>query len=111
MNCVKKIAPESRTETNTSEPKAKLAMSEGASPLNPRIKGGLVSPQILEELAGTPYACSSLEQLAGGTANYTFKGTLTSPLVDGTTEVAIKNSKPYSASSNTFPLDISRSVG
>ena len=86
-------------------------MSERASPVNPRIKGELVSSQILEELAGTPYACSSLEQLAGGTANYTFKGTLTTPLVDATSEIAIKNSKPYSASSNSFPLDISRSVG
>ncbi|KAH8895098.1 hypothetical protein GQ53DRAFT_839453 [Thozetella sp. PMI_491] len=79
-------------------------------PFETTIDSDGVQPGILEELASTPYACSALEQLRGGTANYTFKGTLVQALPDGTTKIMIKHSRPYSASNNSFELDIGRAA-
>lgn len=51
---------------------------------------------ILEELAFTPYACSSVEQVSGGVVNFTFRGFLSNPLPDGSSSVIIKHSKDFS---------------
>ncbi|KAK3692467.1 kinase-like domain-containing protein [Podospora appendiculata] len=67
-----------------------------------------VSRHVQAELDGTRYACSSLEALTGGTANFIFKGLLTQPLDDGTREIAIKHGKGYVASQPGFPLTTDR---
>ncbi|EAQ88958.1 hypothetical protein CHGG_05577 [Chaetomium globosum CBS 148.51] len=50
-----------------------------------------VTEDVLQGLSNTEYACSSLTPLSGGLANFTFKGSLTKPLPDGTKEVAVKH--------------------
>lgn len=69
-----------------------------------------LSEEILRELTSTDYACSSLEPLAGGTANFIFKGVLGSPLPDGTQEVAIKHGESFVASMPDFQLSVARCV-
>ncbi|KAJ5281117.1 Aminoglycoside phosphotransferase [Penicillium angulare] len=60
---------------------------------------------VAEQLAQTPYACSSLTRLSGGTANFIYRGTL------NTTQesIIIKHSKDYVASNPNFKLDTERS--
>ncbi|OGM39637.1 hypothetical protein ABOM_011645 [Aspergillus bombycis] len=68
-----------------------------------------ISPDaILSELSTTPYACSSVEPLSGGTANFVFRGTLLHPLPDGTTTVVIKHTEDYIASNREFKLSAER---
>ncbi|KAK3301603.1 kinase-like domain-containing protein [Chaetomium strumarium] len=67
-----------------------------------------VSEEILQDLSGTEYACSSLEPLSGGTANFLFKGILTRRLPDGTQEVAVKHGKAFVASMPDFQLSTAR---
>ncbi|KNG81449.1 hypothetical protein ANOM_009573 [Aspergillus nomiae NRRL 13137] len=68
-----------------------------------------ISPDtILSELSTTPYACSSVEQLSGGTANFVFRGTLLQPLPDGTTTVVVKHTEDYVASNREFKLSAAR---
>ena len=69
-----------------------------------------VSEEILQELSSTSYACSSLEALSGGTANFIFKGVLANPLPDGTTQVAIKHGEGYIASNPDWQLSTGRCV-
>jgi hypothetical protein len=69
-----------------------------------------VSGEITQALGGTEYACSSLEPLSGGTANFIFKGILTTPLPDGTKEVAVKHGEAFVASMPDFQLSTSRCV-
>ena len=70
-----------------------------------------ISPDtILSELSTTPYACSSVEQLSGGTANFVFRGTLLQPLPDGTTTVVVKHTEDYVASNREFKLSAERCV-
>lgn len=66
--------------------------------------------RITDELASTEYACSSLEPLSGGTANFLFKGKLQNPLQDGTAEVAVKHGEGFSASLSTLELSTRRCV-
>ncbi|KAK1827826.1 kinase-like domain-containing protein [Podospora conica] len=66
------------------------------------------SHEILDELRGTKYACSSLTPLSGGNANFIFKGVLEKPLEDGTTEVAIKHGQGYVASNPAFGITTDR---
>lgn len=58
---------------------------------------GAIEPAIpiLEELALTPYACSSIEQVSGGFVNFTFRGFLSNPLPNGSSSVIIKHSKDF----------------
>lgn len=69
---------------------------------------------VLQELSVTPYACSSLTKLTGGTANFVYRGALTQPLVaqDGSTAgtVIIKHSTNFVAVNRDFPLDVMRCV-
>lgn len=70
-----------------------------------------ISPEtILSELSTTPYVCSSVEQLSGGTANFVFRGTLLRPRQDGTTTVVIKHTEDYIASNREFKLSAQRCV-
>ncbi|KAK0637308.1 kinase-like domain-containing protein [Bombardia bombarda] len=64
--------------------------------------------EIQRELSNTKYACSVLEPLSGGTVNYIFKGLLTQPLEDGTTEIAIKHGEGFIASNPGFELTTAR---
>ncbi|KAE8351662.1 kinase-like domain-containing protein [Aspergillus coremiiformis] len=65
---------------------------------------------ILSELSTSPYACSSVEQLTGGTANFVFRGTLLHPLPDGAKTVVIKHTENYVASNRDFKLSAERCV-
>ncbi|KAK4160448.1 kinase-like domain-containing protein [Cladorrhinum sp. PSN259] len=72
-----------------------------------------ISASILQELSETPYACSSLTQLTGGTANFVYRGNLARPFPanDGLTiakTVIIKHSTAFAAINPDFPLDITR---
>ncbi|KAI1801629.1 kinase-like domain-containing protein [Daldinia bambusicola] len=67
-----------------------------------------VTAKVIESLKGTPYEASSLDILSGGTANFIYRATLTRPLTGGTTEVAVKHSEDYIASSPDFKLTLSR---
>ncbi|KAE8150745.1 kinase-like domain-containing protein [Aspergillus avenaceus] len=68
----------------------------------------VLADAILAELSATPYACSSVEQLSGGTANFVFRGTLLRPLEDGTETVVIKHTEDYVASNREFKLSAER---
>ncbi|KAK4242468.1 kinase-like domain-containing protein [Achaetomium macrosporum] len=67
-----------------------------------------VVEEVLQDLNGTEYVCSSLEPLSGGTANFIFKGTLTTPLPDGIKEVAVKHGEAFIASMPDFQLSTAR---
>ena len=69
-----------------------------------------ISQEILDELSSTDYACSSLERLSGGLANYVFRGTLTTPLPDGTKEVAVKHAEKTLALLPKYKLPTARCV-
>ncbi|UKZ73272.1 hypothetical protein TrVFT333_000915 [Trichoderma virens FT-333] len=67
--------------------------------------------QILDQLAQTPYACSTLTKLSGGTANFLYRGALLKPLPgDTATTVVIKRSTDYVAINRDFPLDVTRCI-
>ncbi|KAJ9152115.1 Phosphotransferase enzyme family protein [Pleurostoma richardsiae] len=63
-----------------------------------------IASHVLGELKETEYACSSLQPLTGGTANFIFKGSLAKPLLDGTREVLIKHGEDFVALSPDFKL-------
>ncbi|TRX87789.1 hypothetical protein FHL15_011327 [Xylaria flabelliformis] len=66
--------------------------------------------QVLDQLADSPYACSALIKLSGGTANFLYRGTLKEPLSDGgdTGTVIVKVSTGFVATNKDFLLDVSR---
>ncbi|KAL2853591.1 kinase-like domain-containing protein [Aspergillus pseudodeflectus] len=51
------------------------------------------SGDILHSLQDTPYACSSVKELCGGSGNATYRGKLSKSLHDGTDTVIIKHSE------------------
>ncbi|KAL2172224.1 hypothetical protein VTG60DRAFT_7068 [Thermothelomyces hinnuleus] len=67
-----------------------------------------LSEEVLQELSNTEYACSNLQPLSGGTANFLFKGTLIQPLANGTKEVAVKHGEGYVASVPGFQIPTTR---
>lgn len=69
-----------------------------------------ISEEILQELSSTEYACSSLEKLSGGSANFIFKAALVKPLPDGTSAVAVKHGQGYVASMPDFQIPTVRCV-
>ena len=70
-----------------------------------------ISVQLQESLKEAPYACSSLQSLSGGTANFVYRGTLVRPLEDdGATTIIIKHSEPYVAQNPAFKLTTDRCV-
>ncbi|KFX92520.1 hypothetical protein V490_05338 [Pseudogymnoascus sp. VKM F-3557] len=68
-----------------------------------------IAVEILESIKETPYACSSLDRLSGGSANFTYRGTLLSALPSGEPTVVIKHTEPYVATMPSFALDAVRS--
>lgn len=57
------------------------------------------------------YACTSLEKLSGGTANFVFRGILVTPLeLDGSKTVVIKHTPPFVAAHPDFKLTATRCV-
>jgi hypothetical protein len=69
-----------------------------------------IATKVLADLKDSPYACTSLVRLSGGTANFTYRGTLTTPLPEGTTSIIIKHAEPFVAIDSSFKLDVIRSV-
>ncbi|PWY78442.1 phosphotransferase enzyme family protein [Aspergillus sclerotioniger CBS 115572] len=63
---------------------------------------------IFKDLSETPYACSSLTPLSGGTANFVYRALLSHPLPDGTTSVIVKHSEAFVASNREFKLPAER---
>lgn len=66
--------------------------------------------KVENSLKDGPYACTSLEKLSGGTANFVYRGTLATPLSDGTKTVVIKHTEGYVAQSPGFKLTTTRCV-
>lgn len=66
--------------------------------------------KVQESINDGPYACSTLVKLSGGTANFVYRGTLVTPLKDGTETVVIKHTEAYVASNPNFKLSDSRCV-
>ncbi|BCR83890.1 uncharacterized protein ACHE_11292A [Aspergillus chevalieri] len=69
-----------------------------------------ITAKIEKSLTSTPYACSSLTRLSGGTANFIYRGILQRPLEDGTKTVIIKHAEEFLASSKDFKLTAERCV-
>ncbi|EAW08017.1 uncharacterized protein ACLA_027390 [Aspergillus clavatus NRRL 1] len=65
---------------------------------------------VSQEVSQTPYACSTLTQLSGGTANFVYRGILSRPLEDGTKTIIIKHGEAYAASNRDFKLPTERCV-
>lgn len=69
---------------------------------------------IQKVLSRTVYACSSLDRIPGGSASFTYRGILQSPLAlpDDTaiTTVIIKKATDFAAINREFALDSSRSA-
>lgn len=74
-----------------------------------------LADSILHDLSATDYACSSLHRILGGSASFTFRGILQSPLVmpGGMTasSVIVKKATDFAAINIDFRLDSRRSVG
>ena len=71
-----------------------------------------ITSPILDELLSTPYACSSLSRLSGGTANFVYRGTLQAPLDDpaGMSTVILKHAEEFLAGFKDFKLTADRCV-
>ncbi|KAL2813527.1 kinase-like domain-containing protein [Aspergillus granulosus] len=69
-----------------------------------------VKEVVSKELSDSPYSCSTLTQLSGGTANFVYRGVLSEPLQDGTTTVIVKHAEDYIASNRDFKLSAQRCV-
>ncbi|KAL4745296.1 hypothetical protein BDW72DRAFT_211544 [Aspergillus terricola var. indicus] len=67
-----------------------------------------VKEAVASELSSSPFACSSLIQLSGGTANFVYRGILSRPLPNGTTTVIVKHAEDYLASNANFKLTAKR---
>lgn len=65
---------------------------------------------ISQSLLGTPFACSTLTQLGGGTVSFVYRGILASPLEDGSKSVILKKAPNHVAINRDFPLDAGRCV-
>ncbi|KAJ5666059.1 uncharacterized protein N7477_008507 [Penicillium maclennaniae] len=62
-----------------------------------------IRDQIAQQLSQTPFACSSLTRLSGGTANFVYRGT-----PSARDSIVIKHTKNYVASNQDFKLDAKR---
>lgn len=69
-----------------------------------------IAAKVLADLKDGPYTCTSLVRLAGGSANFTYRGTLATPLPEGTSTIIIKHAEPFVAIDSSFKLDVIRSV-
>lgn len=69
-----------------------------------------VTSRVMDALACTQYACSTLAPLSGGSANFLYKAKLQKPLEDGTTDVVVKHGEGFSASYSGLQLSKRRCV-
>jgi hypothetical protein len=69
-----------------------------------------ISTLVSQELSETPYECSSLTRLSGGTANFVYRGILARPLQDGTKTIIVKHGEDFVASNREFKLTTDRCV-
>jgi hypothetical protein len=69
-----------------------------------------IKHRVEQGLLGTPYACSKLEKLSGGSVNYVYRGTLVTPLPDGAKTIVLKHTEGYIASSPDWKLSQARGV-
>lgn len=67
-------------------------------------------PQVQKSLEAGIYACTALEALSGGSANFVYRGILATPLKDGTTTIVIKHTEGYVATHPGFKLTTDRCV-
>lgn len=66
-----------------------------------------VRDEVQQQLCQTPFECSSLSRLSGGTANFVYRGT---PLSGSPKSIIIKHTKNYLSSNASFKLDAERCV-
>jgi hypothetical protein len=66
--------------------------------------------KVQESLEEGPFACTSLVVLTGGNANFLYRGTLVTPLVDGPETVVIKHTEDFVASMPDWDLTTTRCV-
>jgi len=85
-----------------------MTLSRGIKPL--WTGDDAIQTKVKQELDGTPYACSSLRPLAGGSTNFIYHGILVRPLSDDTREVVVKHGEGYVGSFPDFKLPTSRCV-
>ncbi|KAK3393979.1 kinase-like domain-containing protein [Podospora didyma] len=77
-------------------------------------KENAISAALLNELADTRYACSSLTMLSGGSANWLFRGILIHPLPSQSSDnaaertVIVKHYTSFLFANDMFAIDISR---
>jgi hypothetical protein len=64
----------------------------------------------LKSLKSGQYVCSSLDKLSGGTANFVYRGTLATPLEDGSRTIVVKHTEGFVASNPDFKLTSTRCV-
>lgn len=69
-----------------------------------------VANDILTALKDTPFACSKLDRLSGGHANWTYRGHLVNALENGQNSVVIKHAEGYIPSNPDYKLDVGRAV-
>lgn len=73
-----------------------------------------ISVSVKGVLLATPYTCSSLSRMTGGTANFTFRGIFDTPLTlsggELVTTAVIKKATGFAAINKNFALDARRSV-
>lgn len=67
-------------------------------------------PQVQRSLEDGIYACTSLEPLSGGSANFVYRGILATPLEDRAKTVVIKHTEGYVATHPGFKLTADRCV-
>ncbi|KAI9743854.1 MAG: hypothetical protein M1818_002588 [Claussenomyces sp. TS43310] len=68
-----------------------------------------IAAKLESDLSESIYACSALTKLWGGSANFTYRGILCTPLTDDTTSIIIKHAEPYIAANKSWPFDPIRS--
>ncbi|KAK5654673.1 hypothetical protein OQA88_6996 [Cercophora sp. LCS_1] len=68
-----------------------------------------IRSQTWKDITGTPYECSTLTLLSGGSANFVFRGDLVAPAsCDPYGTVIVKQFKNFLACSSDFEIDLSR---
>lgn len=71
---------------------------------------GEIDARVQKSLEGTAYASTGVRRLVGGSVNYVYHAPLSTPLSDGTTEVAVKHGEPHMARKPDFALPMFRCV-
>lgn len=73
---------------------------------------------VKDAISSTPFACSSLEPLSGGTTSFVFRGVLAHPFQEGDVPdqqilktVIVKHAAGFASCNSDFAIDDSRAVG